>query len=101
MQGFPNWGPRRLSRGPANKFMKIYSSLTMNWTASDTIAAAIKALTFFLENTSTGVGERALSALTNIIIANETSENAIVTYSWGSAKKRFAKQKVWEPLTLY
>ena len=38
--------------GSANKFIKIYSGLTMNWTASDTIVAPIKVLTFFLEETS-------------------------------------------------
>ena len=34
-------------QGSANKFMKIYFSLTMNWNMSDTIVAAIKILTFF------------------------------------------------------
>ena len=67
--------------------MKIYSSLIINWTECDTVVAAIKALTFFSEDISTGVSERALSALVNIFIVNETSDNAFVTYSWGSAKK--------------
>ena len=40
------------------------------------------------------MGERALSALTNILIVNETSDNAIVTYSRGSAKKHDRKKEV-------
>ena len=74
----------------------------MNWTASDTIVAAIKALTFFfyLENTSTGVSERVLSAFTTIIIVNETSDKAIVTYSWGSAKKHNCKKGVCKAKSL-
>ena len=65
----------------------------MSRTASHTIVTAIKALIFFLEDTSTGVIERGLSALTNIIIVSETSDKAIVTFSLESTK-----QKVWEPL---
>ena len=51
--------------------MKIYSSLTVNWTASNTIVATITALTFFSEDTSTGVSEKVFSELINISIMNE------------------------------
>ena len=73
----------------------------MNWTASDTIVAAIKALTYFLEDTSTNVSVRVLSALANILIVNETSDKAIVTYSWGSAKKDDRKKGVHEYSIVY
>ena len=42
------------------------------------------------------MSERALSALTNIIIVNETSDKAIVTCSWGSEKKHDRKKGVRE-----
>ena len=74
----------------------------MNWMASDTIVAAKKSLTFsfFLEDTSAGVSERAFLAFANIIIINETSDKAIVTYSWGSAKNHDRKKMVHEAKSL-
>ena len=89
--------------------MKASSSLTMNRTASDAIAAAIQVLIFFLEDSFIFFCVRILIN----IIGNESGDKSNVTYNWGSQKSRFAKrgpqssrftkkgsakQKVWEPL---
>ena len=46
------------------------------------------------------MNERALSALANVIIINETCGKATVTYSWGSAKKPDRKKGVREAKSL-
>ena len=89
--------------------MKSNSSLTLNQTASDTIAAVIQVLIFVLENSFIFFCARILIN----IIGNESGDKSNVTYNWvrkkadsqkgvrkaaDSQKKRSAKQKVWEPL---
>ena len=89
--------------------MKSNSSLTMNGTASDTIASVIQVLIFFLEDSFIFFCVRIVIN----IIGNESGDKSNVTYNWGPQKSRFgkrgpqssrftkkgsAKQKVWEPL---
>ena len=66
----------------------------MNRTASDTIAAVIQMLIFFLEDSSIFF---CVHILINII-GNEAGDKSNVTYNWSPQKKGSAKQKVWEPL---
>ena len=62
--------------------MKSYFSLTMNRTASDTIAAVIKVLTFFLEDSSICYSIRMLI----IVIERKSDDKSNVTYNWDSQK---------------
>ena len=62
----------------------------MNRTASDTIAAVIQVLIFFLEYSFIFVCVRILID----IIGNESGDKGNVTYNWGPQKHRFAKKRV-------
>ena len=68
--------------------MKSNSSLTMNRTASDTIAAVIQVLILFLEDSFISVCVRILIN----IIGNESGDKSNVTYNWCPQKSRFAKR---------
>ena len=85
--------------------MKSNSSLTMNRTASDIIAAVIQVLNFFLEDSNIFFCVRILIN----IIGNKSGNKSNVTYNWvrkkadsqkgirkaaDSQKKGSAKQKV-------
>ena len=67
--------------------MKSNSSLTTNRTASDTIAAVIQALIFFLDSFIFFC----VCILINII-GNESGDKSNVTYNWGPRKSRFTKR---------
>ena len=60
----------------------------MNRTVSDTIAAVIQVLIFFLENNFIFF---CLHILINII-GNELGDKSNVTCNWGLQKRRFAKR---------
>ena len=68
--------------------MKSNSSLTMNRTASDTIAAVKQVLIFFLEDSFIFFCVRILIN----IIGNESGDKSNVTYNSGPQKSRFAKR---------
>ena len=68
--------------------MKSNSSLTINRTASDTIAAVIQMLILFLDDSFIFFGVRILIN----IIGNESDDRSNVTYNWGPQKSRFAKR---------
>ena len=110
-QRFPNRDPRRLHGGVSgfvpvsrsinvcpgwqkvpgihfSKIMKLNSSLTMNWTAGDTIAAAIQVMTFFWRRPSF----RFWIGNLIIIIESEPGDKSNVTCNWDSQKSRFAKK---------
>ena len=68
--------------------MKSNSSLTMNRTASDTIAAVMQVQIFFL-------GDSVIFFCVRIfinIIGNESGDKSNVTYNWSPQKSRFAKK---------
>ena len=60
----------------------------MNRTASDTIAAVIQVLIFFLEDSFIFFCVRILIH----IIGNESGDKSNATYNWGPQKNRFAKR---------
>ena len=85
--------------------MKINSSLTMNWTASDTIATEIQVLTFFAGHLH--MCDRAFSALTNMKTKYRSRPNVesdlricLTSHIIGVRKKADSQKRVREAKSL-